>query len=98
MGELYDCCQECTMMVKPSEYHPYAACLMFKACHDSDTVRKNLDAVLNTRPITPLQAAEKAFIEAYRKWHNAEGAARMDAALVMGGAWNHLQQLEGESK
>jgi len=53
---------------------------------------------IDTRPVTPLQAAERAFIEAYRKWHNAEGAATLDAALVMGGAWSRLQQLEGESK
>jgi hypothetical protein len=28
-----------------TEYHPYAACLMFKACHDGETVRANLDGV-----------------------------------------------------
>jgi hypothetical protein len=31
----------------PTEYHPYAACLMFKQCHDSYTVRANLRAVLH---------------------------------------------------
>lgn len=39
-------CGECLMLVKPGEYHPYAACLMFKACHDSRIVRENLAAVL----------------------------------------------------
>ena len=39
-------CTECGMLVMPDEYHPYAACLMFKACHDAETVYANLDAVL----------------------------------------------------
>jgi hypothetical protein len=34
------------MLVEPGEYHPYAACLMFKACGDGSVVRANLDAVL----------------------------------------------------
>ena len=38
-------CQECGMLCGPLEYHPYAACLMFKACHDGDRVRANLQAV-----------------------------------------------------
>lgn len=33
------------MPVHITEYHPYAACLMFKACRSSKTVRENLDAV-----------------------------------------------------
>lgn len=49
-----DDCAECGMWVTPGEYHPYAACLMFKACHNSETVRTNLAAVLEhgaaTRP------------------------------------------------
>jgi uncharacterized lipoprotein YajG len=36
-------CQECGMACEPGEYHPYAACLMFKGCHNGDTVRDNLD-------------------------------------------------------
>lgn len=43
-------CAECGMPCSPKEYHPYAACLMFKACHNSETVRANLDFVRNTRP------------------------------------------------
>jgi len=35
-------CQECGMECTPNEYHPYAACLMFKGCHNSETVRANL--------------------------------------------------------
>lgn len=38
-------CGTCGMPCTPGEYHPYAACLMFKACHNSETVRANLDAV-----------------------------------------------------
>jgi len=40
-------CGDCGMPCAPGEYHPYAACLMFKACHNSDTVRGNLQAVLD---------------------------------------------------
>jgi hypothetical protein len=39
-------CKECGMLVEPGEYHPYAACLMFKACGDGSVVRANLVAVL----------------------------------------------------
>jgi hypothetical protein len=38
------------MPCTPDEYHPYAACLMFKACHNSETVRANLEAVRATPP------------------------------------------------
>jgi hypothetical protein len=47
----------------------------------------------NTRPITPLQAAEKAFIEAYRKLHDENKKGQIDAMVD---AWNHLQQIEGD--
>ena len=42
-------CGDCGMPCKPGEYHPYAACLMFKACHNSETVRANLEAVAEQR-------------------------------------------------
>ena len=42
-------CAECGMPCAPREYHPYAACLMFKACHSSTMVRENLEAVVNHR-------------------------------------------------
>ena len=42
---LHTCC-ECGMQTEIVEYHPYAACLMFKACHDSETVQANLDSVI----------------------------------------------------
>ena len=38
-------CGECGMPVEPNEYHPFGVCLMFKACHDSATVRANLWAI-----------------------------------------------------
>ena len=40
-------CRECGMHLHDaSEYHPYAACLMYKACGDRPTVLANLNAVL----------------------------------------------------
>ena len=38
-------CAECGMGCNAGEYHPYAACLMFKQCRNSETVRANLAAV-----------------------------------------------------
>ena len=38
-------CGECGMPVRLGEYHPFAACLMFKGCQSSSTVRANLDAI-----------------------------------------------------
>jgi hypothetical protein len=43
-------CDFCGMPCKADEYHPYAACLMFKACHNSEVVRANLEAVRGTPP------------------------------------------------
>lgn len=39
-------CIACGMSVKPRAYHPYAACLMFRACHDGNVVDANLQAVV----------------------------------------------------
>lgn len=40
-------CAECGMTVdKAMTYHPYAACLMFKACQSSGAVQANLDDVV----------------------------------------------------
>lgn len=40
-------CAGCGMQTNtPREYHPHAACLMFRACHNADEVRANLDAVI----------------------------------------------------
>lgn len=38
-------CACCGMLCAPLEFHPYAACLMFKACSNGNTVRANLDFV-----------------------------------------------------
>ena len=38
-------CKECGMEVEIGEYHPFAACLMFKGCNNSTTVHDNLDAI-----------------------------------------------------
>ncbi len=40
-------CAECGMPIESAtEYHPYAACLMFKECYNSEIVRSNLNAVI----------------------------------------------------
>ncbi|MEO0467601.1 MAG: hypothetical protein AAF216_13755 [Pseudomonadota bacterium] len=40
-------CFNCGMHTNsPAEYHPYAACLMFEAARDGDTVEANLRAVV----------------------------------------------------
>lgn len=38
-------CAECNMTVFAGEYHPFAACLMYKGCGDEKQVRDNLNAV-----------------------------------------------------
>lgn len=40
-------CGECGMLLESiAEYHPFAACLMYRGCRDSITVRANLSAVV----------------------------------------------------
>ena len=39
-------CKSCGMPIEKDEFHPYAACLMFKGCLDAEVVRANLDAVI----------------------------------------------------
>lgn len=39
-------CACCGMLCSPLEFHPYAACLMFKACQNGNTVRANLEFVV----------------------------------------------------
>lgn len=55
-------CADCGMAVSPGEYHPFAACLMFKACHDGDQVRINLNAV---RSHAAQQDPDKGDTQAY---------------------------------
>lgn len=39
MADIKTPCSECGMPCTPSEFHPFAACLMFKASHSSEVVR-----------------------------------------------------------
>lgn len=40
-------CSRCGMLTSgPKEFHPFSACLMFKACGNSNTVRANLKGVV----------------------------------------------------
>jgi hypothetical protein len=58
-------CTQCGMACSPSEYHPYAACLMFMACKNGDTVRASLEAVKeHALAAAPPAAATKADAEA----------------------------------
>lgn len=44
----HDCCDECGMPIETfGEYHPYAACLMYKSCYSRPTVIDNLNAIIN---------------------------------------------------
>lgn len=45
MSDKLSDCAECGMPCTRGEYHPHAACLMFKGCHDSATVRAGLAAI-----------------------------------------------------
>ena len=48
-------CGDCGMMCSATEYHPYAACLMFKGCGDAQVVRENLQSVLTRGGVEPRQ-------------------------------------------
>lgn len=64
------------MPCAPGEYHPYAACLMSKACHNSGTVRSNLEAV-RTQPVArePLtdEKAKAVLWTEHLRWMEAAG-------------------------
>ena len=47
MEEKKTICQECGMELRRGDYHPFAACLMFKACGDRETVQRNLIEIQN---------------------------------------------------
>jgi len=68
-------CAECGMSCSPNEYHPYAACLMFKACHNGDTVRANLPSLSQPQAASSTQAVE----ESARAWMAAT-AESLDVA------------------
>lgn len=64
-------CTECDMPCAPGEFHPFAACLMFKGCHNSATVRANL------APFATLAAAFQAEVDARRDKTEAVLAERL---------------------
>jgi hypothetical protein len=41
----FDQCAECRMLVIGNEYHPYAACVLFKQLGQADKVRSCLDSI-----------------------------------------------------
>jgi len=53
----------------------------------------------NTRHVTPLQEAERAFIEAYRAYMNdaVDNETFNNLHDAMDDAWNHLQQTEANA-
>lgn len=59
-------CTECGMVCQPAEFHPFAACLMFRGCHDGDKVRANL-AALHPQP-APAVAVEADFEPMKSAW------------------------------
>lgn len=48
-------CHDCGMPCSYGDYHPYAACLMFKDSHSSEIVRENLQAILEEGRATSTQ-------------------------------------------
>ena len=80
-------CAECGMRCNADEYHPYAACLMFKQCHNSETVRTNLEAVRSDtyhqgRVAGLKEAAKEVVFHAYAR----------DAAIAFEIKANKLEQ------
>lgn len=52
-------CTECGMLCEWKEFHPFAACLMFKGCRDSDKVRSNLNFVRELSSAIATHAAKQ---------------------------------------
>lgn len=84
-------CKQCGMLVEPANaYHPYAACLMFKACRDGNVVQANLDAVVThakqpDEPVADDEAAYQAHAKSpltLREW--AEGGLPLRLAFMAG--------------
>lgn len=61
-------CHQCGMFCSPTEFHPFAACLMFMGCHDSDKVRANLAALTATQATKAGEFDEHAW-----KWESEAG-------------------------
>lgn len=64
-------CRECGMPCHAEEYHPYAACLMFRGCWDSKTVRANLDAIRSN--LVPKAARRVVTMEQVTRVFNQRG-------------------------
>lgn len=59
-------CMECGMPCTPNEYHPFLACLAFKQCHNSETVRANMDGVRQQTRQEVLREASRVCSEWYK--------------------------------
>lgn len=70
-------CHSCGMpLEQENEYHPYAACLMFKACGDAETVRANLNGVVSW--------GVQAEFERAAEQKNADSKTAFDAGVARG--------------
>lgn len=58
-------CGECGMLCAPGEFHPFAACLMFKGCRSANTVRANLPPVSSMADAALAQVRDR---EEERAW------------------------------
>lgn len=80
-------CSECGMPCDPAEYHPYAACLMFKGCHNSATVRANLAPLAAATARAEAAERERNVLRAFAQdvmedWNEGDldGGTRQDLA------------------
>lgn len=74
MGKQLEQCAECGMSVEDGEYHPFAACLMFKACKDSETVRANLDSVIEKAGFDARRNEKEKFHRGLKKLQSDAGS------------------------
>lgn len=72
-----DYCQECGMLVSVTEYHPYAACVLFKHLHQGDKVRELIRSI-QVDSSTRLQRAE----ELLKRWADSVHGYGPDAELI----------------
>lgn len=83
-------CQECGMDTAVNEYHPYAACLIFKGCHDAEVTRANMDLLIdkgyrmaeekNTKRLVtpPPPRYDSVFYEGLAKLNNSSQEGEFD--------------------